>query len=222
MSSDRNPIRVLIVDDQTLMLDGLSSILQTEADIEVVGTSEDGEHAVELAKELQPDVIVMDIEMPRMDGITATKKILETNSAIKVIALSSYEDIQHVAKMFEAGAAGYLLKKCAADDLSHAIRAVSSNLTFMSPQITATVIEKLNDKLEQTEDASIAVLTQREQQVLKLVTTGMASKVIAIELGVSIRTIEAYRHAIMHKLDLHSIPELTKFALQKGLTEMDI
>jgi DNA-binding NarL/FixJ family response regulator len=215
-------IRVIVADDHSLMRKGLAKILVDDPTVEVVGTAENGEDAVAMALAHNPDVVVMDIDMPLLNGIQATKKILEELPETKVIGLSNHEDMGYVAAMFEAGASGYLLKHCAAEDLVRAITAVVGNLTFLSPQITTIVMNKYNELVNSASNPGLAVLTNREKEVLTLVAEGYASKEIALDLDVSLKTIEAYRQSIMKKLNLHSVSELTKFAIREGLTDMDV
>jgi two-component system, NarL family, response regulator NreC len=217
-------VRLLIADDHELMRRGLAQVLSCEPDMEIVGEARDGAAAVELAIKLAPDVVLMDIEMPHLDGIAATQAILQANPAIRVVAISAYADTGHVAAMLEAGACGYLLKNTAADDVVLAVRAASSGLLFLSSDISTRVFgeyNKLATALPAQPDApSLEALTPREQEVLKLVAEGVPSKLIALELSISIKTVEAHRHAIMQKLGLDNVPELTKFAVRAGLTSL--
>ena len=218
------PIRVLIADDHELVRQGLRASLNAAGGIEVAGEADNGERAVELATELAPDVVLMDIDMPLLDGISATAIIRSKHPATRVIALSMYDDMAHVARMFEAGARGYLLKLSAADDVVRAVNAVVGDLTFLSPQLTSQVLSRFNELAAQpaAPDApSLQALTPREQEVLRLVAEGTASKVIALELDISIKTVEAHRSAIMKKLGLSTVPELTKFAVRSGLTKLE-
>lgn len=216
-------IRILIADDQNLTREGLRLLLEKLPDIQVVGEAGDGEAAVEQCRHLAPDVVVMDIAMPRLNGIEATKRILTENPAIKVIGLSMHADGQFVLEMLRAGAAGYLLKDCAQQDLAQAIRAVDANLTFLSPGIADSVVQdyvqgRSAPPPEQPRPAP--VLTARETEVLALMAEGINSKQSAERLGVSVKTIESHRQHIMAKLELHSVAELTKYAIRAGLVDL--
>lgn len=216
-------IRILIADDQNLTREGLCLLLEKLPDIQVVGEAADGESAVEQCRHLAPDVVVMDIAMPRLNGIEATKRILTENSAIKVIGLSMHADGQFVLEMLRAGAAGYLLKDCAQQDLAQAIRAVDANLTFLSPGIADSVVQDYvqgRSAQQQDKPRSAPALTAREIEVLALMAEGINSKQSAERLGVSVKTIESHRQHIMAKLELHSVAELTKYAIRCGLVEL--
>jgi PAS domain S-box-containing protein len=216
-------IRILIADDQNLTREGLRLLLEKLPDIQVVGEAADGEAAVEQCHHLAPDVVVMDIAMPRLNGIEATKRIVAENPAIKVIGLSMHADGQFVLEMLRAGAAGYLLKDCAQQDLAQAIRAVDANLTFLSPGIADSVVKdyvqgRTAPPPELPHPAP--VLTAREIEVLALMAEGINSKQSAERLGVSVKTIESHRQHIMAKLELHSVAELTKYAIRAGLVDL--
>jgi two-component system response regulator NreC len=200
-------MRVLIADDHKMMRDGLRAVLE-KAGIVVCGEAAEGFEAVELAQSLQPQIIVMDISMPLLNGIDATRQVLAKCADVRVIALSMNSDRRYVTAMFKAGAVGYLLKNSAADELIQALHAVADGLTYVSPTVAATVVV---DK----------PLSAREREVLQLLAEGNSSKDIAKLLGVAVPTIETHRRQIMGKLKLHSIAELTKFAIREGLTSLD-
>lgn len=214
-------IRILLADDHRIMREGLRSVLEKEPDMEVIAEAKDGRMTVKLAEKLSPDVIVMDITMPGLNGMDATREILSMVSDVKVVALSMHSDEQFVAGMLNAGASGYLLKDCAFEELCRAIRAVVANETYLSPGIASIVVKEYRRALSRTEFSLSPGLTAREREVVQLVTEGKSSKEIASLLHVSVRTIESHRHQIMDKLDIHTIAELTKYAIRKGITSLE-
>ena len=214
-------IRVLLSDDHRIVREGLRSLLEKEPDIELVGEAEDGRSTLELASRLKPQVVVMDISMPDLNGIDATRKLLEKLPSVKVLALSMHTDQRFIEGMLRAGATGYLPKDCASEELVLAIRTVLSNQTYLSPSI-ADVVRR--DYLSQRRGADISVsyvLTEREREVLQLMAEGKNTKEIASRLQVSVKTIETFRQHIMQKLNLHSLAELTKYAIREGLTSLE-
>ena len=213
-------IRVLLADDHKIVREGLRSLLEKQPDIEILGEAENGRMALQLAEELAPDVLVMDIGMPDLNGIEATRKILAMNRSVRVVALSMHSDKRFVAGMFRAGAIGYVLKESAFDELVNAIRAAASNQMYVSPKLTGGMIRDYIRSLEATL-ASSTPLTAREREVLQLLAEGKTTKQIANHLQVSVKTIETYRQRIMEKLNLYSIAEITKYALREGITFLE-
>ena len=215
-------IRVLIADDHKIMLAGLRSILEKQTDFEVVGEADNGRKAVQMAQEKKPDVIVMDVSMPDLNGIEATKQIIESLPETRVIALSMHSDKRFVMGMLRAGASGYLLKDCASQELANAIVQVARGKKYLSPEITGVVIDDflLGDSSEEVATAA-SQLSPREREVLQLIAEGWSTKQIASHLYVSIKTIETHRRQIMKKLDLHSTADLTKYAIREGLTSVE-
>jgi DNA-binding NarL/FixJ family response regulator len=215
-------IRVLIADDHKIMLAGLRSLLEKQSDIDVVGEAENGRKAVQMVQEKKPDVVVMDVSMPDLNGIEATTQIKESVPESKVIALSMHSDKRFVMGMLRAGAAGYLLKDCASQELANAIAQVAGGKKYLSPEITGVVINDFLQGGTPEEDGTVAsVLSAREREVLQLIAEGWSTKQIASHLYVSIKTIETHRRQIMKKLDLHSIADLTKYAIREGLTSVE-
>ncbi len=209
-------IRVLLADDHKILRDGLKALLERTAEITVVAEAGDGEEAVAKAAETAPDVIVMDLNMPRMNGIEATRLITTADRKVKVVALSMLLDRESVVETLKAGASGYILKESAADELLDAIREVMNGENYLSSRITTMVLKEY--LRNSSTPAAPGNLSPREQELLQLITTGKNSKEIAFGLGVSIKTIEARRRELMKKLNLCSIAELTKFAIREGLT----
>lgn len=214
-------IRILLADDHKIMRAGLRSLLENEPGMDVVDEAENGLRTVQLARELSPDVVVMDISMPGLNGIEATRKILSELPGVKVVALSMHLDEQFVAGMLAAGASGYLLKDCAAEELCNAIRAVVANQTYLSPGVASIVVKDYRSHLSTTDVSPSPILTAREREVLQLVAEGKTSKEIASLLNVAVKTVEAHRQQIMDKLDIRSVAELTKYAVRKGITSLE-
>jgi DNA-binding NarL/FixJ family response regulator len=215
-------ITVLLVDDHTLMRQGVRALLQAQADIEIVGEAGTGRQAVERTKLLKPEVVVMDIAMPLLNGLEATRRILKQNPSSRVLILSSYSDDEYVHQLTEAGAAGYLLKDSAVTDLVKAIHEVHQGRSYFSPPIARRLMEHFRERfvrgvpVKQRTD----VLTPRETEVLQLIAEGKANKQIAAELGLGIKTIEHHRQQVMNKLNIHDIATLTRYAISKGIVEM--
>ncbi len=213
--------RIVLADDHRLMREGLKTLLAGEVDLEVVGEAEDGRSAVSLALELVPDVVIMDVAMPGLNGIEATRQILRHAPSVKVIALSMHSDRRFVGEMLKVGASGYLLKDGAFDELVRAIRAVLADQTYLNPKIASIVIE-YHVRRPQTENSSVwSVLTAREREVLQLLSEGKTSKQIAAQLHISAKTVESHRRQITDKLGLRSVAALTKYAIREGLTSLE-
>jgi len=215
-------MRILLVDDHGIVRQGLRSLLERQADMEVVGEAEDGRKALELVRELLPDVIVMDVTMPNMSGIGATHRIVHECPKVKVIALSIHSNRHFVADMLKSGASGYVLKECLFDELVQAIRTIVAGGKYLSPGITGVVVEDYVERLSTTAESQLDKLTAREHEVLQLLAEGKSTKQIALELHVSTKAIESNRRHIMDKLDIHSVAELTKYAIREGLTSLEL
>jgi DNA-binding NarL/FixJ family response regulator len=210
-------IRIILADDHAILRHGLSKSFQQEEGFKVVGQAKDGRSTVELAKELLPDVIVMDIGMPDLNGVEATRQITKECPDVKVVGLSMHSTNKYVREMFRAGAKGYLLKDCPFEELTQAIQTVMEGKTYVSPSVGQTVIE---DYISSPEDEKSAfhILSQREREVLQLLAEGKPTKQVAKSLHISPKTVEAHRLRIMSKLQIDNIAQLTKYALQEGLT----
>jgi DNA-binding NarL/FixJ family response regulator len=211
-------IKVLIADDHQIVRESLRALLEKEPGISVVGEAEEGRTALRLAREFLPDVIIMDVAMPDLNGIEATRQVMSEFPEIKVVALSMHNDRRFVLNMLKAGARGYLLKDCASQHLIKAIRLVMANKTYIDHEIADLVVKDYLATTGPVEESSSALLTAREIEVLQLIVEGRTNSKIAEALKVSIKTVESHRHAIMLKLDIKSIAELTKFAIREGLT----
>jgi len=215
-------IRIVLADDHGMMREGLKSLIAKQMGMEVVGEAEDGYGIVRLVHDLKPDVVVMDIGMPNLNGIEATRQIVNENESIKVLALSQYSDPRMVSEMFRAGAKGFVLKDSAFDELSRAVNAVYTDRTYVSPDVAGDLINRhIRHAASGEKTSAFSQLTDREREVLQLIAEGKTTKDIATKLYRSVKTIETHRRNIMHKLDLHSLPELTKYAVRQGLTGLD-
>jgi DNA-binding NarL/FixJ family response regulator len=208
------------VDDHKMMRDGLRAVLERQPEMAVVGEASSGHEAIALVPKLAPDVVVMDVTMPGLNGIDATRKLIGEWPGLKIIGLSMNSDRRYVLAMFEAGAVGYLLKNAASDELIQAIQAIGRSQTYISPGIADLVVASLRQS-EFPPSSETKELSGRERQVLQLLAEGKASKEIAVELGVALPTVETHRRQIMIKLNIHSIAELTKYAIRAGLTSVD-
>jgi DNA-binding NarL/FixJ family response regulator len=214
-------IRIIIADDHQIVRQGLRTLLEKEPDMQVVAEAEDGRRTLNLAREVVPHVIVMDVEMPDLNGIEATMQIMAELPQIKVIALSMYSDRRFVTNMLKAGACGYLLKDCAFEELVQAIRLAMSNRIYLSPGIADVVVKDYVNHTPAPTPSVFSVLTAREREVLQLLSEGKRTTQIAELLHISIKTVETHRMQIMHKLGMRSVAELTKYAIREGLTSLE-
>ncbi len=214
-------IRILLADDHKITRQGLRSLLEKQPDMEVVAEAEEGHAAVRLVLELKPNVVIMDISMPDLNGAEATRQIVKQSPNAKVIALSMHKDSQYVIEMLRSHASGYLLKECAFEELALAIRTVMDGKTYLSPTISGAVVEDYLHRLSKADFSKSEVLSDREREVLQLVAEGKSTKQIALKLHISTKTVETHRRQIMNKLDIHTVAELTKYAIRKGLTSLE-
>jgi DNA-binding NarL/FixJ family response regulator len=214
-------IRVLLADDHQMLRDGLSAVLALEEDIEVVGEANDGHTAVEMAGRLAPDVVLMDIGMSGLNGVDATRRIKAESPNVKVIALSTYSDKRYVLSMLEVGASGYVLKAAAVDEMCRAVRAVAEGKRYLSPDVAGVVVDARFQAPAEPDAPSSSILGSREREVLQLLAEGHSSPEIARRLHIAASTVETHRRNIMRKLDVHSVAELTKYAIREGLTSLD-
>ena len=239
-------MKVLLADDHRIVREGLKSLLQAQSDMQVVAEAGDGREALEMAEEFGPDVVVMDVAMPQLNGIEATRRLMSDHPDTKVVALSMHSDRRYVAEALKAGAAGYLLKDGAFDELVSAIRTVVANKVYLSPRVAGVVVDDYVSRLPgktrggaggKDKDAApggdegggahveaksaFQKLTAREREVLQLMAEGFATKEIAARLNVSDKTVETHRRQLMEKLQLYSVAEVTKYAIREGLTSLD-
>jgi len=215
-------ITVLIVDDHLIVRQGLQALLAAEGDLTVVGEASTGRDAVRLAAELRPELVLMDLAMPRLNGWEATRQILRAVPTARVLILSTYGEDEHVQQAIAAGAAAYLLKQTAANELVKAIREVHRGNAYFSPAIAQRLCEQTcRVPIQGMARAAEAPLTPREAEVLQLIAEGLANKQIASELGLSIKTVEKHRQQVMHKLNIHNIHGLVRHAIDKGIIELN-
>lgn len=213
-------IKVLIVDDHQIMRDGLRAMLEQEPDINVVGDAPDGRMAQLLSRDLAPDVIIMDISMPELNGIDATQQIIAELRGVKIIALSMHGDRRFVLNMLKAGAAGYMLKDDAFKNLAKAVRMVVANKTYLSHEISGLLENSRRTPSSSLESADLQLLSCREREVLQLVAEGKTSNQIADSLHISAKTVETHRQQVIVKLNIKGVAELTKYAIREGLTSL--
>ena len=217
-------IRVLLADDHRIVREGLRALLEAQPNVEVVAEAEDGRMAVKLAEEMQPDVVIMDVGMPGLNGMEATRQILDRSPTIKVLALSMHSDRRFVLQMLSAGASGYLLKDCAFEELSRALPYMLSDQIYLSPRVAGVVVKDYMDHILKGAPATISsvILSTREREIIQLIAEGKSTREIALDLNVSTKTVETHRRRVMEKLDVRSIAELTKYAVREGLTSLEI
>ena len=215
-----NKIRVLLADDHTILRDGIRALLDDQADIEVIGEAQDGQATVKMTAQLLPDVVVMDIAMPLLNGLEATRQIQRDFPQVKVLILTMHENEEYIRQVLAAGALGYVLKDAAARDLLGAIRSVYQGEAVLSPAITRLVIEDYLRWGDIRPPDSTNSLTSREREVLQLIAEGYTNKEIAEILCISIKTVQSHRTNLMSKLDLHDRGELIKYAIQKKIIDI--
>jgi DNA-binding NarL/FixJ family response regulator len=213
-------VRIVLADDHQIMRDGLRAFLAADPDFEVVAEASNGAAAVRLVEKHSPDLIVMDVSMPDINGIEATKRIRDNDPKIKILALSMHPDRRIVADMLRAGASGYLLKDCAGEELLQAIRVVMTGKMYLSPSISRVIADEFVTSAGSMRSAR-TLLTARELEVLQRFAEGKSTKEIAFDLNVSVKTVETHRARITEKLGITSIAELTKYALREGITSLD-
>lgn len=213
--------KILLADDHKIVRDGLRMLFENETGLEVIGEAGNGWETLKLAQKLNPDVVIMDITMPGLNGIDTTQRITSEMPNVKVIALSMHSDRRFVSGMLEAGASGYLLKDCAIEELASAVRAVSLNQTYLSPRIADIVVKNYINKSGRNKSELFPSLTNREREILQLLAEGRSARQIAGFLHVSIKTVETHRRNIMFKLDLGSTAELIKYAINEGLIVLE-
>ncbi len=213
-------IRVILADDHNILRAGLKSLLQGSHDVEVIAESDNGRDTVALARELEPDIVVMDVAMPDMNGVDATRKIGQLAPQVRVLALSSHNDGAFVKGMLEAGARGYLLKDAATGELLTALEAVHKGQIYVSPSVTDTLVGDYLQRVKGDIGPDAQILSTREREVLQLVAEGKSSAQIAAALHLSDRTVETHRKRIMDKLGIRSIAALTKYAIREGITSL--
>jgi DNA-binding NarL/FixJ family response regulator len=212
------PIRILIADDHGVVAEGLKQLVQAEADMEVVALVADGREAVQQARDTQPDVVLMDLSMPELNGADATRAILQRDPKCRVIVLSMYAQREYVRRALKAGAAGYVVKRSAAKEVVEAIRAVHAGQRYLSPRVADVVLE---DYTDDKQDDLLSRLSAREREVLQLLAEGRTGAQIAERLSLSQKTVETYRARLVEKLGIRDLAGLVRFAIQRGLVSLD-
>jgi len=230
-------IRVLLVDDHAILREGIRYLLSASGEVDVVGEAQDGVEALEMVEQLKPDAVLMDIAMPRMNGIEATTELKRRHPELPVLILSMYDSEEYVLPILKAGASGYVLKRAAAQELVSALKAVVSGQVILHPDVARTVMENIGPgggaavpataataqsaRPDGTPNPQLEQLTDREREVLTLIARGLTNQQIGEKLFISIKTVQAHRANLMEKLDLHDAVELTKFAIKSGLVSLD-
>lgn len=217
----QNRINILVAVDHRMIRDGLCELIRGQDDMRVVGETESGIETISLVRELKPDIVLMDISMRDLNGIESTRQICGEMPDTRIIALSVHANGRFARQMLAAGAAGYVLKDSAFEELAQAIRAVASGTTFLSPSVSDMLLRDYIGIIKDDQVCMAPLLSGREREVLQLLAEGLGNKDIAAKLGVSVTTIDSHRKHIMDKLDLHSIAGLTKFAIREGMTSTD-
>jgi DNA-binding NarL/FixJ family response regulator len=213
--------RILLAEDHAVLRQGLRLLLERQPGWEVVAEAADGPSAVRLAGECAPNVAILDIGLPELNGIEVARRITEAGGGIRIVALSVHSHRRFVSEMLRAGASGYVLKECASEEVVQAVRQVLLGHIYLCPQVSTDLVRDYLGTAREPNPPAYSVLTAREREVLQLVAEGRSTKEIASGLGVSVKTIETFRQQIMRKLDLHSVAELTKFAVREGLTSLE-
>jgi DNA-binding NarL/FixJ family response regulator len=219
---DMHPIKILLADDHTIVRKGIRSLLDGEADIEVVDEAENGREVLEKVEKLLPDIVLMDSTMPVLNGLEATRQLTKRFPQVKVLVLTMHTNEEYILQFLQAGAAGYLVKQSAPQELVSAIQAVHRGDIFLSPAISRTIVEeyirqaKISDKEDRYDQ-----LTDREREVLQLIVEGFSNREIAERLNISLKTAGVHRINLMHKLNIHNLTELTKFAIRKGIISLE-
>lgn len=214
-------IRILLADDHAIVCEGFRSLLASEPGMEVIAEADNGRTAVEFAQNKQPDLVVMDISMPDLNGIEATRRIMRDSPSIRIIALSMHNDKRYITEMLKAGARGYLLKKGAFQELVAAIRVVMEGRIYLSPDITGIVVEDYLKNVPENDSSIRSLLTERELEILQLVAEGKSMKEIAYLLELSVKTVSNHRQNIMEKLKIDSLASLVKYAIREGFSSLD-
>jgi DNA-binding NarL/FixJ family response regulator len=220
-TATRKPIRIILADDHQIVRQGLRSMLEHNPDIEVVGEAADGRAVLEMAMQLKPDVVVMDIGMPQLNGVDATRKLLEDLPRTHVVALSMHTDRRFIVEIFKAGAKGYVVKDAAFHELASAVRAVVGNRVYLSPRIAGEVMENVVSDKPLDEASAFSRLSSRQREVLQLIAEGKTTKEIAYQLGLCVKTVETHRARMMEALNLFTVADLTRYAIREGVSILE-
>lgn len=213
-------VKILLVDDHKIIRDGLKALLAQQPDMEVVAEADNGRMGVNLANKLKPDIVIMDISLPDLNGVDASRQILAQTTGVKIVALSMHSDRQFIEQMLLAGVSGYVLKDSAFEELALAIKCVTKNQMYVSPEIAERIIKGYVSQLADANCVTSVSLTLREREVLQLIAEGYTTSETASKLHLSVKTVETHRKNIMDKLEIRSIAELTKYAIRHGITHL--
>lgn len=224
MNAATKPIHILLAEDHLIVREGLRRLLENEPDIHVAGEASNGRETVDLTLRIKPDVVIMDIAMPRLNGLEAARQIRQVAPNTRILVLSAHSDDAYVERTMEIGAAGFLVKQSSAQDLAKAIRAVHQGETYFSPAIAGKIALQRKTTLNRKGQSKTKIthLTSREEEVLQLIAEGKANKQVAAELGISIKTVEKHRDHVMQKLGIHDTAGLTRYAIEAGLIECSV
>jgi len=215
-------IRILLADDHQIVRKGIYSLLKNHDDLEIVGETKDGRETVKMARELKPDIVLMDIAMPILNGLEATRQIKKTDPKIKVLILTIHKNEEYVLNALQVGASGYLEKDTGVGELLNAIHSVYQDNSFLSPGISKTVIDAYLLRASKVKESTVfETLTNREREVLQLIAEGFTNREVAKQLFIAVKTVEAHRAHIMDKLDIHDIAKLVKYAIRKGMVDLN-
>jgi two-component system response regulator NreC len=216
-------LKVLLVEDHVIVRQGVSALLDEEPDIAIVGEASDGSQALALVQKLRPDIVLMDLSLPGLGGVEATRQIRELYPGVRVLVLSMYDSEEYVFRALRAGASGYVLKQSTSTELVLALRAVAAGSTFLSPSISQILISDYMRRVEtqQSDDEALSILTPREREVLQLIAQGLSNRQIAEKLHISVKTVETHRGNMMNKLDVHDRAGLVKFAMDSGMVSLE-
>ena len=214
-------LKVLVVDDHAVVREGIKMVLETDTELEVVGMASSGEEAIDLVRELQPSVVVMDIGMPGLSGFEATRRIRESHPDVQVLALTVHDSEAYVFQMLQAGATGYVVKRAPAEEVIQAVKRASAGESVLHPSAAKLLIRDYLSRIERGEELSYDTLSDREREILKLIAEGRTNKEIAELLFLSVKTVQAHRANLMRKLGMHDRTELVKYAIRKGIIGLD-
>jgi two-component system response regulator NreC len=213
-------LKIMLADDHKVLLDGLRALLSQVKGLSVAATAQTGREALRLADELEPDIVIMDIGMPDMNGIEATRRIVSSHPGTKVIALSVHSESKYVTEMIRAGASGYVLKQCAFEEIERAIEAVALHQAYLSPGVAREVFRRLSEPETRQRESAFSMLSSREREILQLLAEGKTAREVAETVNISVKTVDTHKQNVMKKLNLGSFAELVKYAVRQGLTPL--
>jgi DNA-binding NarL/FixJ family response regulator len=210
--------KIFLADDHQIILDGLSSLLEKQTNLQVIGTATSGRETIEKVQKLKPDILILDITMPDINGIDIAKQIKKSMPEVRIVALSIHQNLRYVSEMIKAGASGYLLKQCAFEELALCLRMVEADQLFLSPTISQTLVQDYLYRMANESENAFSLLSGREREVLQLLAEGTSAKQIAELLNLSVKTVETHRQNVMRKIGAHNLADLVKYAIREGIT----